>query len=168
MERVIIHFNNLMQSGVYERVMPPGDMSDHPEFQPFYTPKQMLEMGVFEGKYLNSCRDEYPADWFENARLSDVPDPKMNYFGVKSRKPSAWWAERNLFHIQDPRGWFEWYCRFWMGRRTADDARQIQRQRMMVRHHAQIMLHGRGDMTHRKKQRQTLLQWSWNVAPDTN
>lgn len=168
MERVIIHFNNRMQSGVYERVMPPGDMSDHPEFQPFYTPQQMLEMGVFEGKYLNSCRDEYPADWFENTRLSDVPDPKMNYFGVKSRKQSAWWAERKLFHIQDPRGWFEWYCRFWMGRRTADDAQQIQRQWMMVRHHAQIMLHGRGDMTHHKEQRQTLLQWSWNVAPDTN
>ena len=168
MKPVIVNFKNLMQEGSYVRTMPPGDMSDFPDFKPFYTPKQMLEMGVFEGKYLNSCTDEYPADWFENAKLSDVPNPKLNFFRVKSRKPSEWWKERNLFRDQDPRGWFEWYCRFWMGRRSEDDARQIQRQRMMVRHTAQIILHGRGDLTHRIKQRQTLLQWSWNIAPDVN
>jgi hypothetical protein len=126
----------------------------------------MLEMGVFEGCYLNSCNKEYPEDWFNHARLSDTPNPAFNSFGIKSRLPTSWWKERNLINPQDPRGWFEWYCRFYMGRRSGDDARQIKRHRAFARHSAQVKKNGNNDLTIRPKQRQALLQWSWNIAPD--
>lgn len=162
----IVHFYNLMQRGSYTLVRPAGNFKDFPEFKPFYTPGQMLHMGVFEGKYLNSCRDEYPASWFRGVKMSDVPDENVNYFKLKSRMPLAWWLEKDLINAQDPRGWFEWYCRFWRGRRTDDDARQIRRWRMMARHSGQVAKHGGGDVQKRARQRQTLLQWSWNPFPD--
>ena len=56
-------------------------------FNPHFTPKEMLSMGVFEGKYLNSCTEEYPSNWFETAILSDKPNPSINYFAIKSRQP---------------------------------------------------------------------------------
>lgn len=164
--KILVTYKNAMAAGSYYRTRAPGDMSDHPEFTPFYTPQQMLAMGVFEGKYMNSCFDEFPKEWLETAVLCDEPNPKANYFKKKSRKSTTWWNERNLINMQDPRGWFEWYCRFWMGRRTPDDARQIKRQRMMVRHSAQVIKHGTALPTNRSKQRQTLLQWSWNAFPD--
>lgn len=166
MKPVLVKYSNAMAEGSYYRIMPAGDMSDHPDFKPYFTPAQMLAMGVFEGKYLNSCTDEYPREWFEKAVLSDVPDEKLNYFRLKSRLPTSWWREKGLINDQDPRGWFEWYCRFWMGRRTDDDARQIKRWKQIARHSAQVKKGGRGDLTKRARQRQTLLQWSWNPAPD--
>lgn len=166
MKSTTVKFKNAMQQGEYVRARPSGDLSDRPDFKPHYTPQQMLEMGVFEGKYLNSCRGEYPAEWFKNAKLSDTPDEKVNHFKLKSRLPTSWWREKGLINDQDPRGWFEWYCRFWMGRRTADDARQIKRWKQIARHSGQVKKHGGGDPVKRARQRQTLLQWSWNPFPD--
>ena len=96
---MLVQYKNAMGSGSYTRTRPVGDMSDHPDFQPFYTPQQMLAMGVFEGKYLNSCRDEYPAEWFEHAKLSDTPDELVNFFGLKSRLPTSWWREKGLINL---------------------------------------------------------------------
>ena len=127
----------------------------------------MLALGVFEGQYLDPSSPEFPAEWFKPARISDHgPDHSLNAFGVKSRQNSTWWRERNLFHLDDPRGWFEWYCRFWLGRRHADDERQIKRWRAFVRHSAQVAKNGGGDPNKRRKQRQALLQWSYNPYPD--
>jgi hypothetical protein len=83
----IIDVNDKMQSDCsYELVAPMGkDFSDR--FQPFHTPKEMLAMGVFEGKYCNDCIDKFPADWFQSAKLRDTPDASVNYFGIKSRQP---------------------------------------------------------------------------------
>lgn len=166
MTPILVSFSNAMQTGSYFRTRPVGDMSDYPDFQPFYIPQQMLRMGVFEGRYLNSCQDEYPAEWFEKARLSDVPNEQLNFFKLKSRLPTSWWREKGLINDQDPRGWFEWYCRFWMGRRTDDDARQIKRWKQIARHAGQVKKNGGGDVNRRARQRQTLLQWSWNPYPD--
>lgn len=163
---IVVMYNNAMASGCYTRIMAPGDMADHPNFKPFYAPEQMLAMGVFEGKYLNSCADEYPVSWFKHAIFSDVPDEKVNHFKLKSRLPTSWWREKGLINDQDPRGWFEWYCRFWMGRRTQDDARQVKRWRQIARHSGQVLKNGGGDPLKRARQRQTLLQWSWNPFPD--
>jgi hypothetical protein len=138
----------------------------HPDFTPAFTPAQMLELGVFEGKYLNSTQDEYPKSWFKHAKLSDVPDPTINFFGVKSRQPLSVWLDNNWIHPLDPWGWFQWYCRYYMGRRCADDERQIKRWRAFKRHSQQVLLNGGGDPTKRLKQRQALLQWSWDPFPD--
>ena len=131
-------------------------------FAPYYTPKQMLEMGVFEGKYLNDCRDEFPSDWYENAKLSDSPDESLNYFGVKSRQPLAEWRRKGWIYGPDPRGWFQWYCRYYMGRRIPDvDDIQIKRWAAFARHAGQIRANCEpGDIFCRPRQRQGLLQWA--------
>jgi hypothetical protein len=124
----------------------------------------MLEMGVFEGKYLNDCRAEFPADWFAEARLSDRPDIRCNFFGVKSRQPLSVWKEKGWIHGPDPRGWFQWYCRYTMGRRLPQtDAIQIKRWRAFARHAGQVRAHCMaGDLSCRPRQRQALLQWAYD------
>ncbi len=153
-----------MQQGYRYMLTRPAGRSFHPEFTPELTPKQMLEMGVFGGKYMNDCRNEFPASWFEKARLSPKKaDPKLNYFKVHASKPLLYWLEKGWIHPQDPRGWFQWYCRYYMGRRSEDDERQIKRWKAMKRHIAQIRKHCfKGDIKCRPVQRQALLHWAYD------
>jgi hypothetical protein len=157
--------NDKMQKGYrYELVARQGRDFD-PEFRPDLTPKQMLELGVFAGKYMTDCRKEFPKSWFERAKLSpDRRDPKLNYFGVDASKPLSYWQEKGWIHPDDPRGWFQWYCRYYMGRRMPEeDARQIKRWKAFARHAAQVMKNCRSDdMACRPKQRQALLHWAYD------
>lgn len=160
--RVVV--NDKMQSGyAYDLSAPVGSDFD-PGFTPFYTPTEMLEMGVFEGKYCNDCRDEFPDSWFTNAKTSDQPDTSLNYFNIKSRQPLSHWREKGWIIEPDPRGWFQWYCRYYMGRRLPDvDARQIKRWRAFSRHAGQVRANcDPGDIFCRPRQRQALLQWSYD------
>lgn len=134
------------------------------QFKPAFTPHEMLMLGVFEGKYLNSTLGEYPKRWLSKAKLSDTPDPTVNLLGVKSRTPLSAWLEKGWIHPQDPWGWFQWYCRYYTGRRTDDDDRQIRRHRAFVRHSAQVV--SCGDLSKRRVQRQALIQWSYDPFPD--
>lgn len=147
----------------YTREAPVGQQFD-PQFEPHHTPAEMLAMGVFEGKYLNDCTDEFPADWFANAKLSDTPDPKVNYFGVKSRQPLSVWQQKGWIIGPDPRGWFQWYCRYYMGRRLPSvDQKQIKRWRAFSRHAAQVRINCQpADIFCRPRQRQGLLQWAYD------
>jgi hypothetical protein len=133
-------------------------------FTPFYTPAEMLALGVFEGKYLNDCRDEFPADWFEAAKLSQRANADINYFGIKSRQPLSHWQQKGWIYGPDPRGWFQWYCRYYMGRRLPDlDQIQIKRWRGFARHAGQIRANCHsGDIFCRPRQRQALLQWAYD------
>jgi hypothetical protein len=156
--------NDLMQRNyVYYRTEPPGK-NFHPEFKPELTPRQMLEMGVFGGKYLCDCRGEFPKDWFLRAKLChEYHDPALNYFGVNASQPLSVWREKGWIHSDDPRGWFQWYCRYYLGRRGPDDERQIKRWKAMKRHVAQIKKHcKRGDLNCRRRQRQALLNWAYD------
>ena len=156
--------NDRMQQGyVYFRTQPIG-RHFHPDFKPQLTPGQMLRLGVFGGKYLTDCRDEFPAAWFTRARLSpDRRQARLNYFGVNASQSLATWRLSGWIRAQDPRGWFQWYCRYYMGRRTADDARQIRRWRAIARHVAAIRIHCEpGDLECRKRQRQALLHWAYD------
>lgn len=134
------------------------------EFKPELTPKQMLELGVFGGDYFHGQHDEYPKDWFENARLSDSgPDPSLNFFEVSASQPLKVWVEKGWINPQDPLGWFQWYCRYYMGRRTDDDDRQIKRWKAIRRHIGQIKKScAPGDLTCRRRQRQALLHWAYD------
>jgi hypothetical protein len=160
----IVSVDDRMQSGYqYEISASPGaDFA--PDFQPYYTPKQMLELGVFEGKYCNDCRGELPADWYTDAKIADKPDPSLNCFGIKSRQPLSVWREKGWIVGPDPRGWFQWYCRYYLGRRLPEiDAHQIKRWRAFARHAGQIRKNCEpGDVFCRPRQRQALLQWAYD------
>lgn len=134
------------------------------EFNPHHSPKEMLSMGVFEGKYCNDCQDEFPADWFKEAKISDTPNPELNYFGIKSRQPLGVWRQKGWIFGPDPRGWFQWYCRYYLGRRLSGiDEKQIKRWRAFSRHAGQIRANCEpGDIFCRRKQRQALLQWAYD------
>lgn len=156
--------NDRMQKDYrYQLTKPCGRCFD-PDFIPELSPKQMLELGVFEGKYMTDCSQEFPASWFRRAKLSPSHvDPEMNFFKVHASKPLAYWVEKGWIHPQDPRGWFQWYCRYYMGRRSEDDFRQIKRWKGMKRHIAQLKKNCRmGDLTCRPVQRQALLHWAYD------
>ena len=161
----MIIVNDKMQKNYeYELVEKEGSNFDF-EFKPELTPKQMLELGVFEGHYLNDCRKEFPDDWFINAKLSmDKPDIECNLFRVKSRQSLSVWRNKGWIIEPDIRGWFQWYCRYYMGRRIEKiDKIQIKRWKAFKRHKIQIekncmMM----DFECRKKKRQALLQWAYN------
>jgi hypothetical protein len=165
MKKVVV--NDKMQKGYkYELTEPEGKNFDK-EFDPDLTPKQMLELGVFGGRYMRDCRKEFPKDWFEKAKFypEGLPghDPKINYFGVNASQPLAVWRKKGWIMDQDARGWFQWYCRYYMGRRTKGDATQIKRWKAIRRHVAQVIKNCKpGDMSCRKRQRQALLHWAYD------
>lgn len=159
----IVIVNDLMQSDYhYELVAPIGEDFD-PNFTPDLSPKEMLALGVFGGKYMTDCRSEFPADWYDNAKLChERHDPTLNFFGVNASQPLSVWRAKGWIYREDPRGWFQWYCRYYLGRRIpSEDERQIKRWRLIQRHVAQLKKHCRaGDYSCRPVQRQALLHWA--------
>ncbi len=156
--------NDVMQQGyTYELSEPMGKSFDE-RFKPELTPKEMLELGVFGGKYMTDCKDEFPSDWFNNAKLCpEKHDPKLNCFKVNASQSLQIWRENGWINDDDPRGWFQWYCRYYMGRRCADDERQIKRWVNMRRHTSQIKKACmQGDFDCHRKQRQAVMHWSYD------
>lgn len=136
-----------------------------PEFTPDLTPKEMLEIGVFGGEYMTDCKDEFPKDWFIHAKLHHGShDASLNFFKVNASQPLSAWRKKDWIHPDDPRGWFQWYCRYYMGRRMPEeDARQIKRWKAIKRHIAQLQKHcAKGDWSCRPVQRQALLHWAYD------
>ena len=156
---------DLMQQGyTYTRTEPTGK-NFHPGFKPQLTPKEMLELGIFGGCYMTDCTKEFPDSWFKNAKLS--PDhthrKELNFFQVNASQPLSVWKKKGWIHEDDPRGWFQWYSRYYMGRRHSDDGRQIKRWQHMTRHVAQIVHNCLpGDIYCRPRQRQALLHWAYD------
>lgn len=164
MKSMIIVVNDKMQRNYsYALVEPPGTHFD-PRFKPELSPAQMLALGVFGGKYLTDCIDEFPKEWFSNAKLSPKKsNPKLNYFGVNASQSLVQWLQNGWIHPDDPRGWFQWYCRYYQGRRNNDDDRQIKRWLAMKRHVSQIKNNCLPfDEKCRPKQRQALLHWAYD------
>ena len=159
-----VEVNDSMQRGYVYTLAAPAGRSFHPRFRPQLTPMQMLELGVFGGKYMTDGAGEFPASWFGNAKLCpERHDPALNLFGVNASKPLSYWREKGWIYHEDPRGWFQWYCRYYRGRRCADDDRQIRRWIAFRRHVAQIRAHCPGDLTCRRRQRQALLHWAYDA-----
>jgi hypothetical protein len=116
-----------MQKNYRYKLTEPIGRNFSPEFCPELTPAEMLSLGVFGGKYMTDCQREFPHRWFIGAKLAgDRADPSLNYFGVSASQPLSEWRQKGWIHPSDPRGWFQWYCRYYMGRRMPEeDARQI-------------------------------------------
>ncbi len=148
----------------YERVEPVGK-NFHRDFAPHLTPQQMLALGVFDGVYFGDKPKEFPVTWFRKAKLAKnhKRDQSINYFGVSASKPLSYWREKGWIHPDDPRGWFQWYARYYLGRRHEDDARQIKRWKAFRRHWVPVEKMCRtGDFSCRTRQRQALLHWAYD------
>ncbi len=125
----------------------------------------MLEIGVFGGNYFGRIPKEFPASWFKKAKLSpDGKDHKeLNCFGVLASQSREEWERKGWIHKDDPLGWFQWYCRYYLGRRHNDDERQIKRWKAISRHIAQVAHNCRpGDIHCRLRQRQAILHWAYD------
>ena len=164
MPTVTVQVNDLMQKNYNYELIEPVGKNYHPEFRPDLKPDEMLELGVFGGKYMTDCKDEFPAEWYENAKLCpERHDPALNFFGVNASQPLSVWQKKGWIYEEDPRGWFQWYCRYYMGRRSPDDDRQIKRWKAMTRHIAQLQKNcQKGDLNCRPVQRQALLHWAYD------
>ena len=165
----IVTVNDKMQRGYRYKAGEPVGKNFASAFEPELTPKEMLEIGVFGGRYMRDCKKEFPKNWFSKAKLypEGLPghDPKINFFGTDASQPLSVWREKGWINDkEDPRGWFQWYCRYYMGRRLLEeDAKQIKRWRAIRRHVAQVIKNCRpGDLSCRKKQRQALLHWAYD------
>src|ERR1700759_480929 len=114
----VVHVHDRMQKKYsYELTAPEGRDFD-PDFKPELTPKEMLALGVFGGKYMTDTKKEFPKSWFTHAKLSPkAHDSSLNYFGVDASQPLSEWKRKGWIYAADPRGWFQWYCRYYLGRR---------------------------------------------------
>jgi hypothetical protein len=159
-----VEVDDRMQSGYVYQLTARKGKDFHADFAPQLTPRQMLSLGVFGGKYMTDCAAEFPADWFEQARLCpERHDPELNCFRINASQPLAEWRARGWIHEDDPRGWFQWYCRYFMGRRGPDDDRQVRRWRAIRRHIAQLQQNcERYDLSCRRRQRQAVLHWAYD------
>ncbi|MCB9803092.1 hypothetical protein H6761_03750 [Candidatus Nomurabacteria bacterium] len=135
-----------------------------PEFKPELSPREMLRLGVFGGKYLSDCQKEFPAAWFKDVRFSEkYHQADLNFFKVNASQSLSVWQKNGWIHPDDPRGWFQWYCRYYQGRRHPDDQRQIKRWKAIRRHIGQVKKNCySGDLACRRKQRQAILHWAYD------
>ena len=166
MRKKIVTVSDKMQKKYkYELTEPMGKNFD-PQFKPSLTPKQMLELGVFGGHYMTDCKKEFPKDWFTRAKINEEKyDHLLNYFGKRASQPLKVWKEKGWINEEhDPRGWFQWYSRYYIGRRLKEeDTRQIKRWKAINRHIAQVKKNCKDkDMTCRARQRQALLHWAYD------
>jgi hypothetical protein len=159
-----INVNDSFQKNYSYHLDEPVGKNFDSEFKPELTPKEMLELGVFGGCYMTDCQSEFPKEWFKNAKLSPgTPNSELNHFGVSASQPLSVWRQKDWIHQDDPRGWFQWYCRYYMGRRHPDDSRQISRWKAIKRHISQIKKNcDPGNLECRPKQRQAVLHWAYD------
>ena len=164
MKKLVIVNDKMQKNYKYYRVEPIGKNFD-PLFKPELTPFEMLELGVFGGKYMTDCQKEFPSSWFKTVKLSfEKSDPKLNYFKVSASQSLKIWRQKGWIYKDDPRGWFQWYCRYYMGRRLPEeDKRQIKRWRTIKRHVVSIINNcRREDLNCRPRQRQAVLHWAYD------
>lgn len=165
---------------------------DHPEFRPNLTPRQMFKYGSFGGGYwrpiyssitkrnYKNQHKKYPRSWFEGIPESkltkEIYDPSVNKYRVKVGQGLEEWESSGWIVAQDPYGWVQWYCNFYNGRRTADDARQIKRwqgvagengrfkKRLINEIKAKRRKDGHNDFTISPVIRQILQHWAYKLT----
>ena len=160
----ITSHDRLQRGYTYECTKKSG-VFDDPTFKPDLIPQQMLELGVFGGNYFEGEHREFPKAWFKGAQLSvnGEYDAQRNFFRIRASQSREIWMQKGWIHKDDPRGWFQWYCRYYLGRRHSDDMRQISRWSKMTRHIRRLQnACPVGELSCRPRQRQALLHWAYD------
>jgi len=164
MQTVVV--DEAYQTGYRYTLTEPAGQNFDPGFRPDLTPKQMLRLGIFGGDYFQQAPKEFPPDWFAGVTLTQtgMAQAKLNFYGVNASQPLSVWQQKGWIYFEDPKGWFLWYCRYYLGRRIAEvDAQQIQRWQAMRRHITQLQNHCTPqDLSCRPRQRQALLHWAYD------
>lgn len=154
------------QTGYSYTLTEPAGKNFHPDFTPDLSPKQMLRAGIFGGDYFQEVPNEFPQDWFEGVELTQTGSAQasLNCFGVNASQSLSVWQKKGWIYFEDPKGWFLWYCRYYLGRRIPGvDEQQIKRWRAIRRHITQLQNHCTPqDLTCRPRQRQALLHWAYD------
>jgi len=162
-------------------------------FKPNKSPKQVFKEGAFGGTYFrpiyssvtgknytaNNATKEYPSSWFtgidkDKMVTSSTYSKKINKYGVKCGSSLEAWEESNWIVKQDPYGWFQWYCRYYMGRRSEDDERQIKRWLALTGPNGRFKRRLMNEIIKKKKRyndvsvspviRQVLLHWGYELT----
>lgn len=163
---------------------------DYPDFRPNKTPMEILQSGSFGGGYYRpiksdvtnkkykDCWKEFPEEWFNGLKISlsvanPTYDKSRNKYKVKCGASLEEWESSGWIKAQDPYGWFQWYCRFYLGRRTDDDERQIGRwHRFLARFKTNLINKIKraeasyDNYTISPVIRQSLLHWGYEVVPE--
>ena len=157
--------NEAYQTGYEYRASEQEGENFDPDFKPELSPAEMLKLGIFGGDYFNQVPNEFPMKWFEGVKLSPKGAQKeLNLFKVNASQSLQEWQRKGWINDEDPKGWFLWYCRYYMGRRIPEeDQRQIKRWKAIKRHIGQIKNACQpGDLECRPRQRQALLHWAYD------
>lgn len=156
--------SDILQKGYFYNLTEPVGINFDPKFKPQLTPKEMLELGIFGGQYFYGGEKEYPEEWFKNIVINKNPDPSLNFFEINASQSLQTWEQKGWINPEDPRGWVQWYLRYYLGRRLGDeDQRQIKRWLAAKRHIAQLQKNCQiGDWSCRRRQRQALLHWAYD------
>jgi hypothetical protein len=167
-EKKIIVNNSLQKNYEYILTKPEGNLEDLKRtyhFDPAFSPKKMLQYGVFGGAYFKKEDiEEFPKNWFIGYKFSESPDPNLNYFKVNSGLSRKEWQDRGWIKGDDLHGWFIWYCRTFLGRRSEHDRYQCLRWKKFNRHLIQLKKNcSPKDFKCRPVQRQSLLHWSYDA-----
>lgn len=165
----LVKVSDKMQRNYSYSLTEPMGKNFNPEFKPDLTPKEMLELGVFGGVYMRDCKEEFPKSWFKKAKFAPEKIKEhlaeINFFKVNASQSLSIWKKKGWIYPEDPRGWFQWYCRYYIGRRIPkEDKRQIARWKAIKRHVTQIKnnCNKKHDFSCRPKQRQAVLHWAYD------
>lgn len=165
---------------------------DYPEFRPNLSPREMFLLGSFGGTYwrpiyssitnknYKNLHKKYPKSWWKDipkehlTKEWDDYDKKINKYGVKVGTTLEYWEEKDWITKYHPYGWVHWYCDFFMGKRSPDDERQINRwiktagPKSRFRRRLINMIKDKNtkynDYTISPKIRQTLQHWAYKLT----
>ena len=149
------------------------------------SPVEVISEGAFGGTHFRDIYSGVNGKWYRNSwkefkflssidkklYASSYYDVGVNKYGVKFGTSLRFWESKGWINGIDPYGWFQWYCRYWLGRRSSDDKRQIKRWRAIVNRFKSVlvrMIKDKGtkfdDYSVSPKIRQILLHWGYELV----